>query len=110
MNRSSFSASNSVKVEWTRSAAPPTIVGTKASNACITSLAALRVEIAGRSGAKTGIAAAAPSSGSPDWATSQTAASSGFAIAQSLNRPSQSAWISWPCWRWSKCAATSSGM
>ena len=49
-----------VKVEWTRSAAPPTIVGTNGPNACITSLAALRVEIAVASGSNSGSASAKP--------------------------------------------------
>ena len=67
------------------------IVGTYGPNDCITSAAALRVEIAGSSAEKLLRFAVAPARGLPSQASRQSAASSGFAAAQASNRACHSA-------------------
>ena len=81
--------SNSVFVDSTRSAAPPTIVGVNGFSACITFRPASRVATSSPAG-KTGSASRQPSRGSPRRSSSRSRASSGKAPAQAASRSSHS--------------------
>ena len=81
--------SNSVFVDSTRSAAPPTIVGVNGFSACITVLPASRVATSSPAG-NTGSASSQPSRGSPRRSSSRSRASVGNAAAQAARRSSHS--------------------
>ena len=81
--------SNSVFVDSTRSAAPPTIVGVKGFSACMAFLPASRVATSSPAG-KTGSASRQPSRGSPRRSSSRSRASSGNAARQAASRSSHS--------------------
>ncbi len=86
---------NTVIVELVRSAAPPTIVGVKGSNAAITLPPATRVESFSFS-QEVGRCSAIPGRGRPSQARSQSSARAASSARQRSKRSFHSPWIRAP--------------
>ena len=95
--------SNSVFVDSTRSAAPPTIVGVNGFSACITFLPASRLATSSPAG-NSGSASIQPGRGLPVRSASHSSFSPGNASAQRSNRCFHSCSHSIPCGRMSMCS------